>query len=285
MPKEHNIGNAEKNLIRNYGEISVSLEKHRAHVAEYKNEAGENENLPGFDFSTECERQNESYVKSIFDTISLFDSFDQVKKELSEIKEKESKMPDNCSVTYLKNTFSDEAYNAFSAFLKNSRVAYSDSFTDVCESVYYNKSDACILPIENSDEGRLPGFDGLIRKYELKIVMTCNIDDKDGHFTKFALLSKSQFKAEVPEKLSFDRFFKISVRPTPGIRLRDVLLLAGYFGEEINKIDSIPEYYSENGYVFDLTFCGNGNTDGITKWLDKNGLGYEIRGKYVHIKK
>lgn len=279
---------AESNLKKNEKNLANSLEKHRAYICEFEKYAEEEKTYVLSEEKTGCMPENRNYVTNIFKNISLLDSFETVSREKyvnSSVVPKEEPLCENIRVTYLKNTFSDEAYSIFSSCMEKSRVYYSDSFTEVCESVYYNRSDTCILPLENSDEGYLSGFYGLIRKYELKIVLTCNIEDKDGHFTKFALLSKKLMNAMLPQKKTGERFFKISFGPFSESIVCDIIYCAEYFGEALNKIDSRPVYYSENGYVFDITFSGEGDIGKIVSWLDRREIGYEINGIYRHIKK
>ena len=72
--------------------------------------------------------------------------------------------------------------------LPTAKACYADSFSAVCEQVFDGQCEYCILPLENTQDGKLVRFYGLIEKYELKIALTCKVTTSDTrHFTIFGL--------------------------------------------------------------------------------------------------
>ena len=161
---------------------------------------------------------------------------------------------------------------------------YESTFTDVCEEVYYSRTPYCILPIENSEDGRMSGFGGMIRKYELKIVMTCNVESASGRMTRFALLKRELSRLKCPPSHSEGEYLEIGLNFGEEQRLHEVLQAASFFGYTLNKIDSLPIYYSENEYYFDVVFKGSGQIKKFLFWLELEVPRYEIIGIYTHIK-
>lgn len=103
---------------------------------------------------------------------------------------------ESCTVSYVRTVASDGAYLTFAPKLKNARSVYADDFLQVCENVYYGKTDYCILPVANSLDGRLAGIRNLALKYALKTVRICRIKNADDTVTVFALMKK---ELEIPE--------------------------------------------------------------------------------------
>lgn len=92
------------------------------------------------------------------------------------------------AIAYQHSIYADEAFLHFSRALPSARAVYSDNFTGVCEQVFNGLCEYCILPLENTQDGKLVRFYSLIEKYELKIVLTCNVTTSDNrHSTVFGL--------------------------------------------------------------------------------------------------
>ena len=94
-------------------------------------------------------------------------------------------------ISYQKNSYTEQAFLRFSKFLQGeTRASYAQSFPSVCEDVFNGVCEYCILPIENSSEGRLISFARLITRYGLKISATCDVKIGEEKATRFALLRK-----------------------------------------------------------------------------------------------
>ncbi|MBE6636547.1 MAG: hypothetical protein E7618_01945 [Ruminococcaceae bacterium] len=98
---------------------------------------------------------------------------------------------ENETISYMKSSYADEAYTCFSTLLREPKVLYGHDFAEICENVYYGRCAYCILPIENSTDGRLAGFRGLIMKYGLRITKICRVETGGEGRTVFALLKKT----------------------------------------------------------------------------------------------
>ncbi len=115
----------------------------------------------------------------------------------------------NETVCYVPNSYADEAFSRFAGRMKEPKVLYGHDFTEICESVYYERAAYCLLPIENSSDGRLAGFRRLIAKYGLKTVMTTSVKTaQEGEATVFALMRKNIVIPDCPG----DKFFELRIR-------------------------------------------------------------------------
>lgn len=163
-------------------------------------------------------------------------------------------------IAYVKNNFTEKAFWAFSSSLSSPKALYATSFENACEEVYNGAAQYCILPIENSTDGKLIGFYSLIDKYDLKIFSVCNIEYNDSSSsTKFALLKRS---LEPPVESAFTdekTFLEISYTHSDSVSILDVLNAAGVFGLHLIKIDSAMLEYGEDQYKFYSVFSASRN--------------------------
>ncbi len=277
--------------------ISDTLEKRIFHIcekAENNIDCKENEYRDYFDkISCEekdkhfCIEENKRYVNAVQNSIKTYDTL--LVAELY-CKGYEVDFPQTIddrsvlsNVVYLKNPLTDIAYRNFSKVLKNARVDYEDSFISVCESVYYNRAQYCILPIENYEDGRLSGFMNMIRKYDLKIVMTCNVESANGKITKFSLLKRELTRIHCDDTVNKGEYLEIGFNFGENSRLHEILGAAMFFGYNLDKVDSLPVYYSEKEYYYDVVFSGSGQLQKFLYWLDLEFPRYEILGIYTQI--
>lgn len=144
-------------------------------------------------------------------------------------------------ISYQKNNYTEKAFQCFSKLLKEPKISYAHSFPSVCEDVYNGICEYCILPIENSSEGRLAGFVRLIAQYDLKITATCDIRIDDEKITKFALLRKNFSPLQDP--LPFPRYYEFSTPVSEYPDAQDFLSAARLCGltpeyADIKPVDS-----------------------------------------------
>ena len=290
----------DENLNANAKDLSDILEKRVAHICEKIRLMGDENDSEYIDLKKSLAsgknktepilKENEKYVECVRKSVDIYDKINGVNNFYSEFKKTNTENESNDiffeydTVVYLKNSLSDIAYKNFSLTLKDARVSYEESFTAVCEEVYYGRAPYCILPIETSEDGRLSGFGNMIRKYELKIVLSCTVESANGKMTKFALLKRDIGVIECPSQMYDGEYLEIAFNFNEENGLIKVLSAADYYGYSLNKIDSIPIYYSEKDYYFDVVFKGNGELDKFLLWLELEMPGYEIIGIYKHIK-
>ena len=112
-------------------------------------------------------------------------------------------------ISYQKNSYTELAFQKFSRLLQGVvRASYAQSFPSVCEDVFNGACEYCILPIENSAEGRLVSFANLIAQYDLKIAATCDVKVGEDKTTRFALLRRHA--APLQEADGFTHLFEFS---------------------------------------------------------------------------
>lgn len=120
-------------------------------------------------------------------------------------------------ISYQRNRYTDEAYERFAALLPEPRASYAHSFRSVCEDVYNGLCEYCILPLENSAEGRLTSFSRLIAEYEMKIAAVCDVQVGEDRVTRFALLRRTVTLLHAQEALPWYYEFSCSLPTTAGV--------------------------------------------------------------------
>ena len=147
-------------------------------------------------------------------------------------------------ISYQKNSYTELAYQRFSKLLGEARASYAHSFPSVCEDVYNGLSEYCILPIENSAEGRLSSFIRLISQYDLKIAATCDVKIGEDKVTRFALLRRSITKLRVSAELP--QYYEFSCQLSEDPRAEDLLMAASLCGLTAESADIKMEKTSDS---------------------------------------
>jgi hypothetical protein len=165
-------------------------------------------------------------------------------------------------VAYQRNIFADEAYLHFSPHIHMPKATYVGSFAGVCEQVYNGLCEYCILPLENSQDGKLLRFYGLIQKYELKIVLTCDVTASDKKQTTTFGLCKRSLQIPMPllygihSNACFELIFRQDSDDYP--ELTDLLCAAQACSLRLIRADCLPRSDDEimvgAGYPFNVSF-------------------------------
>lgn len=156
-------------------------------------------------------------------------------------------------VALVRNRYNELAFSCFSKVITRPKEVFSASFAAACEDVYDNRSEFCILPIENSQSGRLFGFYSMLDRYELRICAVCEpeADDNAEGNAKYALVGRA-IPDRVPKNSRW--CFEFSVISDSGSALSDISGVAYIFGARLIKIDSLPVEYDSGLQKYYFTF-------------------------------
>ena len=130
------------------------------------------------------------------------------------------------------------------------------SFTDACEEVLDSRCEFCIIPVENTSDGRLFGFYSMIDRYDLKIVGACEIETDDhSKSIRYALagrgISQRAFAAFKKKKETV--FLEFSLVSDNAFFMNDLLLAAKRCNAVPIKVNSLPVSYDDNAERFFFT--------------------------------
>lgn len=149
------------------------------------------------------------------------------------------------SAVYMKSRTADEAFDAFSESLGELSASYGSNFSAICEEVYYERADACIMPLESTSDGLFMSFRNLLMKYELMIAAVCRIPTEDDGFLSTALLTSGKCDMN-------GNMYEIYFREMTSESLISLTLAADALNVKISRINSTVSKYSG---VYDHYVC------------------------------
>lgn len=163
------------------------------------------------------------------------------------------------NIAYQHSIYTDEAFLHFSRVLPTARAVYSDSFSGVCEQVFNGLCEYCILPLENTQDGKLVRFYHLIQKYELKIELTCSVTTSDNrHSTVFGLCRRGLSWPQLPLPHKDFCFEFLFWQEPERVTLEELLTAASACSLSLVRADCLPRSDEEilmgAGYPFALSF-------------------------------
>lgn len=154
-------------------------------------------------------------------------------------------------VALMQNMYTDTAFSRFSPFLKDPSPVYYDSFRTLCEDAGAGRCEYCIVPIENSDDGKLMSFYKLLAQNDLKIALTTRVSfSDDAKSTTFALAKKGMDDPTNATEKKGERYFELCLVADGGEIISDICGAARLFGIRLHRIDSFALTYSENEFEY-----------------------------------
>ncbi len=145
-------------------------------------------------------------------------------------------------IAYLKSSYNDSVYIKFASLLSSPRAAYFDSIAEVCRSVYDRECEYCFLPVETSENGKLPSFYGMIIKYGFYICSVCEVSDAVGVRTRYALLKKkSNMRGNVIRSKSRIKMLEFAVNIEEYPSVSDILTAAELCSMNLRRVDTLGD--------------------------------------------
>ena len=140
--------------------------------------------------------------------------------------------------TYVKNAFSDEAYDVFSQDFDDPRLKYSSTFKECADMVSDGSVTYCLLPLEERGGARLHTVSELIFRRDFKINSVTPVFGPDGNADmKYALVS-SGFTVPAA-KAGDDRYLEIRLGVREGIALSELLLAVDHFSMSVYRVSTV----------------------------------------------
>ena len=155
-------------------------------------------------------------------------------------------------IALVKNRFNEQAYQMLSPSVTGAKEYHVSSFSEACEEVANMRCEYGVLPVENTRDGRLFGFYGMLDRYELKIcaVTSLETDDLRGS-TRYALIGRA-LPARIPKSSQWN--LEYSVALPVGEFPHDLLSVCDRFSAKLLKVDSLPVQYDDQLHRFYFTF-------------------------------
>ena len=183
-------------------------------------------------------------------------------------------------VSLVRNSYNELAFSRMSAIVTRPKEIFVSSFISACEDVYDSRSEFCILPIENSQSGRLFNFYSMLDRYELKICSVCELEGEGNAegSVKYALVGRSM-PDRIPKNCPWS--FEFSLISDDGKVLYDILQVAEVFEATLLKIDSLPVEYDGGLQKYYFTFgLPEVNISAFNLFLTEEYARYTAVGSY-----
>ncbi len=162
--------------------------------------------------------------------------------------------------TYVRNSFSDEAYDVFSQDFSDPKVRYSPTFRDAARAVSADEVTYCLLPLEERGGVRLHTVSELIFRNDFKINSVIPVFGQDGTADiKYALVSKC---FTLPEReADDDLYLEVRLGVNPELELAEIFHAIEVFGMSVYRINSVTfDTEGETETYFSVVIKG-GETD------------------------
>ena len=180
-------------------------------------------------------------------------------------------------ISYVKNRYSDKAFDILSLCVDDSKFLYAQNFQAVCEDITHGFSEYGILPLSDK-QGGIETVNRLLSVYELKICAVCDIITQDDNTTRFALVSDRlcvNLEAE-------NRYFSFSFNSDERYKMGSVLYAAELYGLSLYEMKVTPSYSGSANYRF--TFRENsGDLTALFVYLKLFLPQFLINGIYFEI--
>ncbi len=147
-------------------------------------------------------------------------------------------------IAYMPTAFADKAYLRLAAHVKNPRATATSGFVDACEEVHSGLCEYCILPLENTQSGKLTAFTRLILRYRLCITAVCDLENAaaEGQVTRFALLKTASeaFPSPLTPPPAGEPLYLELMHDSDSLALTDLLTAADFCGLTLCRADTLP---------------------------------------------
>ncbi|MBO7148713.1 MAG: hypothetical protein J6V93_02545 [Clostridia bacterium] len=198
---------------------------------------------------------------------------------LLEAEENENELSD-MRIVYRKAHGADIAFEKFVSLIPDAVALYKDTFPAICDAVALGEADMCILPYENTEDGKLSGFYRLIESFELKIAASVLVrSDRREDMTRYLLLSKDLNGLSA---ISGVTDFELSLIERGDGALSRSLDAANLLDIRLRSIDTVRS--EAEAVVYDVRVTANERAlDEFILYLKLDGIDFTPLGLYAVI--
>lgn len=145
---------------------------------------------------------------------------------------------ENARIVYVRNAYSDEAFDVLSQELADARVRYLSNFRECVEAVSSGNADICLLPLEERGGVRISTVSELIYRYDLRIGAVTPVFGYDGLADlKYAALTRCGRLPTLAD--GDDRYIELRIGFSGGTTLAELLYVAEIYGMSIYRVNTM----------------------------------------------
>lgn len=183
-------------------------------------------------------------------------------------------------IVYRKAHGADVAFEKFVSIIPDAVALYRDTFPAICDAVALGDADMCILPYENTEDGKLSVFYRLIEIYDLKIAASVLVkSDRRDDMTRYLLLSKDLSGLSA---ISGVTDFEFSLSGRRDSALSRSLMAADLLKLELRSIDTVRSEAETTVYNVRVT-ANERALDEFILYMKLDGIDFTPLGFYAVI--
>ncbi len=274
-------------------EYAVSLRQDSLTPAEAFALIGEELTLGDYPVSEILDGRDAYHIRKYLDSVASADKAALAElcvKELSirgvTVRENDFLPPSTMAETfiYVRNSFSDEAYDVFSADFTDPRVKYASSFRECASLLQDGSVSYCLLPLEERGGVRLPTVSELIYTNDFKINSVISVFGPDANAdVKYALVSKS-FTAVGYDNDDDDRYLELRLDASSR-ELAELFTAVLYYGMTVFRLNTftVKRGGESDAYLSVVVKDGGKGFSSLLVYLTLWGLDFTPVGLYKNL--
>ncbi len=174
-------------------------------------------------------------------------------------------------IAYVRNAYTDEAYDAFSEMLTSSTALFTDSYEEACGEVAEGSAGYCILPWRDTSGLYHRATLGSLENHRLMVVATVSVTDGEDVPMQYALVGHMPLAVEDTWEM------QVFLPPESVAELADVLAMTAHFG-----FSMIGVHMPTDGRGTLCTLRGRTDSTPLLVWLCLFAPTCQIRGFYSY---
>lgn len=143
-------------------------------------------------------------------------------------------------IVYVRNYYTEHAYDLFAASLAAPTVSYSSDFTDACAAVGEGLADLCILPFRDELWVPFHSFSRMPEHYGLTVCAVCTVERPDGDTMRLSLCGRGCRIPRNAKKVAVELLFS----SYDGEDFETVWQLTRDLGGKIVFAEALPDRYT-----------------------------------------
>ena len=175
----------------------------------------------------------------------------------------------------------DSAFRRLLPHANNARPLFLSTLGELLEELAAGNADLAIFPIEDAKGVRFLHFYEEFDRLELRITHVCDVTSEENGRLGFALLSKQYAPSTKGEQMLE---YRISGREQGS--LAQLLTAAEYAGLTLRRVDSVPDPYFEDGFVYHVVLAiGQGDAALLHHYLSSSLPHATQVGSYIYLER
>ena len=144
-------------------------------------------------------------------------------------------------IVYVRNYYTERAYELFASSLAAPTVSYASDFTDACAEVGEGLADLCILPFRDEAWGSFHSFSKMPEHYGLCVRAVCTVARAEGETMRLSLCGRGCLVPNGAKKVAVEMLFPSD---DDGEDFESIRRLLRYLDGQTLFAEALPDRYT-----------------------------------------